>query len=297
MTRFRCAVRFWMWFATGLLLTSGCFDPGSALAPIETSLGATNLSTQFYVVFQIRARGDSDTEFATTALLPPGATERIRFFDLLGDPCPARLDLRVFLFERVAADVPIGLDPGEEILPEPIVSGEILDLPACGVQVVETYTVVNWDAPRGAGRIKIAQDTQIEEAIIAANLFPNVDAAWEVSGADTALPAPAVDPAPTEPIAGRVTLIDNTPLQDIGVLLRTRFRVRLDDGTASNDPDAGFGEPIAVTESDANGEFSFPRPAGAYRVELFSDNFAFRPAIIDLETPSEQIIVIAEPLP
>jgi hypothetical protein len=87
------------------------------------------------------------------------------------------------------------------------------------------------------------------------------------------------------------------PLADIGVLIRTRFRVRLDDADAGNDPDAGFGEPIAVTTTAADGTFLFERPPGAYRVELFSDAFAFRPAIIDLETPSERIIVLAEPLP
>ena len=284
---------------TLVLATVGCFDPGNALVPIETSLGATNLSTEFYVIFQIRTHAPEaqESDFATTALLPPGATQRVRFLDLLGDPCPERVDLRVFLYERIDADVPIGLDPDEEVLPDPIASGEIRDLPACDLQVVETYTVVNWDAPRGQARIKIAQDTLIEQAIVAADLFPNVDAAWEVSGVDAALPGPPIEPAPSNAIAGRVALIDGTPLADIGVLLRTRFRVRLDDDIAANDPDAGFGEPIAVTESDADGGFSFPRPAGAYRVELFSDHFAFRPAIIDLETPSERIVVIAEPLP
>ncbi len=251
------------------------------------------------MVFQVRASADgsTDDDYAATPLLPPGATHRVRFLDLLGDPCPRRVDLRVFLFERVNSDLPIGSDPGEQVVADPHASAEMLGVPACDTQVVETYTIVNWDAPLGQARVKLAQDTQIDSAIRASGIFPNVDAAWEVTGVDALLAPPDPIAAPNLPIAGEVIALDGSPLPGIGVLIRTRFRLRLDDGTASNDPDAGFGEPIAVTATDAIGEFAFARPAGAYRVELFSDNFAFRPAIIDLETPSERIIVIAEPLP
>lgn len=288
------------YLTTALLLATGCSsNPESLLPPIETSLGATNLSTEFYVVFQVRASvdGSTDDNYAATPLLSPGATHRARFLDLLGDPCPQRVDLRVFLFERVNSDLPIGSDPGEQVVTGPHASAEILSVPACDTQVVETYTIVNWDAPFGQARVKLAQDTQIDAAIRASGMFSNVDAAWEVTGVDTRLASPDPIAATNVPIAGEVIALNGLPVPGIGVLIRTRFRLRLDDGTASNDPDAGFGEPIAVTSTDANGEFAFARPAGAYRVELFSDHFAFRPAIIDLETPSERIIVIAEPLP
>ena len=79
-------------------------------------------------------------------------------------------------------------------------------------------------------------------------------------------------------------------------MIRTRFRVRLSDDDPSNDPDAGFGEPIDFTETDAAGEFSFDRPPGAYRIEFFSDDFSFRPATIDVESPLDVILTVAEPL-
>lgn len=287
-------------FTTALLLATGCgLNPDSLPPPIETSLGATNLSTEFYVVFQVRASADgsTDEDYVATPLLPPGATHRERFLDLLGDPCPQRVDLRVFLFERVNTDLPIGSDSGEQVVTDPHTSAEILSVPACDTQVVETYTIVNWDAPFGQARVKLAQDTQIDAAIRASGVFPNVDAAWEVTGVDARLAPPDPIAATNLPIAGEVIALNGSPVPGIGVLIRTRFRLRLDDGNTSNDPDAGFGEPIAVTATDVNGAFAFDRPAGAYRVELLSDNFAFRPAIIDLETPSDRIIVIAEPLP
>ena len=91
-------------------------------------------------------------------------------------------------------------------------------------------------------------------------------------------------------------MADGSGVADIGVLLRTRFRIRLTDDDADNDPDAGFGDPIAVTATDANGEFSFNRPPGAYRIEFFSDDFAFLPAFIDVEAPIGVISTIVEPL-
>lgn len=281
-------------------LAAGCTDVwNEGLRPIETSLGATNLSAAHYVVFQIRVHETENHEedYASTPLLPPGATHRIRFLDILGDPCPPRVDLRVFLFARVNGEVPIGLDPGEELEPEPHAAGEVLNLPACDTQVVETYTVVNWDAPRGLARVKIAQDTRIDAAIRSANIFSNVDAVWEIVGVDSGLWAPPAAPAVSAPISGEVIRSNGSPVAGVGVLLRTRFRVRLDDGNAGNDPDAGFGAPIAVTATDANGAFFFERPPGAYRVEFFSDDLAFRPAVVDLETPSERIVILAEPRP
>jgi hypothetical protein len=146
--------------------------------------------------------------------------------------------------------------------------------------------------------VKLAQDTPIDNAIRAMALFPNADSAWEFQGVNPAL---AGEPLPTSPeklpIRGRVLDANGAPLEGVGVLLRSRFRVRLDDNASTNDPDAGFAEPMAVTETDANGEFSFSRPAGAYRVEAFADDLLFRPAVADVEAPIDEVIIIAEPVP
>jgi hypothetical protein len=266
--------------------------------PIETSFGFTNFSTRFYAALRIRVHGDDGAAaYFATPLLPPGATERVRFLDSIGQECPPSLDFQVFLYARVNADVPIGLDPEETVDPSPLVAGEVLQVPACAIQPLETYTIVNFDAPEGQARVKFAQATPVEQAIRELDLFPNPDAAWEVSGVDAALAA-AVPPPPAErvPISGRVSLSDGTGLEGVGVLIRTRFRVRLPDDDASNDPDAGFGEPIDVVATDADGRFEFLRPGGAYQVEFFADDLLFRPPTLELETPSDVIVVIAEPL-
>ncbi|MCH7813207.1 MAG: hypothetical protein IID40_04210 [Planctomycetes bacterium] len=230
-----------------------------------------------------------------TPLLPPGATYRQRFFDAVGESCPEAVDLRVWLYRRINGDLPIGLDPDEEVEPAPLAAGEVLGLPACAVQPVE-YTVVNWEAPDGQARVKVGQGTPIEEAIRAAGLFPNVDATWEIDGVTAGLDDAPPPPAVRQIIAGRVVLADGTAAEGVGVLIRTRFRLRLTDDDPSNDPDAGFGEPIDFTTTAAEGSFSFARPPGAYRVEFFSDDWAFRPAIIDVEAPIGAILTVAEPL-
>jgi hypothetical protein len=265
---------------------------------IETSFAFTNFSTRHYAVLEIRDHADAGGAYYETPLLAPGATHRVRFLDSVSSSCPGSLDLRVRLYRRINAGAPIGLDDGEAVEATPVAAGRIENIPACDVQVLETFTIVNWDAPEGTARVKLAQDTLIDEAIRAADLFPNTDAAWEFDGVDPELsgletPGHAED----SPIAGRVTLADGTPVADVGILVRTRFRTRLDDGDAANDPDAGFGEPIDVAVTDADGRYRFDRPPGAYQLEFFSDNFLFRPVSITLETPSEVIDVIAEPVP
>lgn len=275
---------------------SSC-GPTFVTLPIETGVGFTNLSSQYYAAFQVRSAGDENDWFSSD-LLPPGATQRMRFLESLDSPCPDRLDVRLWLYQRIDDDLPIGLDEVEDVIETPIAAGEILDLPACAIATVETYTIVAWDAAEGVGRVKFAQATPIDEHIRSIDLFPNADAVWEFEGVANGLgvqPPPTV--APSLPIAGRVVTPNGEPVADVGVLVRTRFRVRLDDGDDGNDPDAGFGEPIAFTSTDADGEFRFDRPAGAYRVEFFSDDFAFRPAQQDVETPMDALVVIAEPLP
>lgn len=281
-----------------LVVLAGCDSSGGLDTPIETSFAFTNFSTQYYAALRIRPHDDADTSgFAQSALLAPGATYRRRFTDEFVGGCPAALDLVVLLYKRVNDDMPIGLDPTEDVEQAPVAAGRVDDIPACGVQPLETFTIVNWDAPEGQARVKLAQSTPVDTAIRASGRFPNPDAAWEFDGVDPAIPNPAPPDAPAfGSIAGRVTTADQTPVAGIGVLIRTRFRVRLNDNDTTNDPDAGFGEPFDVTETDADGRFRFTRPPGGYRVEFFSDDFLFRPAIIDVEAPVATITTVVEPI-
>ncbi len=268
--------------------------------PIETDFLFLNLSRQSYASIQLRehtADTDlADAPFSSTPLLAPGAALRGRFLDLIGSACPQDLDLRIMLYRRTNDDLPIGLDAGEQVDVQPVVAGEVLNLPACSVATLAAYTIVNWDAPEGTARVKIAQDTAVDDEIRRSGRFDNIDAAWEVVGVSPELadsPPPVL--AESVPVGGRVTLADGTGVERVGVLLRTRFRTRLDDSDVTNDPDVGFADPIAFTETDADGGFAFERPPGAYQVEFFSDDYLFRPPDVIVELPIEQMIIVAEP--
>ncbi|GJM24332.1 MAG: hypothetical protein DHS20C16_07470 [Phycisphaerae bacterium] len=286
-------------FVAMIALSGGCNAVDNiANLPIETSFAFTNFSKTTYAALRIRAHDDTDsTPYFRTELLAPGATQRQRFVDALGEGCPNTLDLQVLIYERVNSDVPIGLDDGEVVGGTPTVAGEILDVPACGVQPLETYTIVSWDTESGQSRVKLAQDTPVDAAIRAINLFDNTDATWDVDGVDPAFASDAPPELATfEPIAGQVLLADGSGVEGVGVMLRTRFRVRLNDNDPTNDPDAEFGDPITFMFTDADGAFSFERPPGGYRLEFFSDDVAFRPAIIDVEPPIQSVLVVAEPI-
>lgn len=300
-SRSRCLV--------GLLLivvsaTVSCDLSGPTLigVPVETRFAFVNFSKTHYASLAVRIHCGDDcvdptSEYVKTPLLAPGAIYRVDFRTLLGTGCPDALDFRLFVYRRANADVPIGLDDGEVPEQDPVVAGTLENIPACNVQALVGYTVVNWDAPDGTARVKIAQGSAVETALRDSGEFANVDVAWELEGVDPALadqPPPAL--APAEPIGGRVTLADGSGVEGVGVLIRSRFRVRLDDADSDNDPDAGFSDPIAFTTTDADGAFSIDRPAGGYRVEFFSDDSSFRPPVMDLETPVDVIQVIAEPL-
>lgn len=264
---------------------------------IETRFSFVNFSRSAYAAIGVRDSSAASEDFAFSPLLPPGAIFRADFRELTQVGCPGSVDLRLLVYRRVNDTVPIGLDEGEAVEQTPSVAGEVLDVPACRVEPLVTYTVVNWDAPDGEARVKIAQGSAVEEQIRTSGIFPNVDAAWEIEGVAASL-ASAAPPAPltTESISGRVTLPDGSGVAGVGVLLRTRFRVRLSDGDTSNDPDAGFSDPIAFTSTDESGAFSINRPAGGYQLEFFSDDLTFRPAAVTLETPIEVVQIIAEPL-
>ncbi len=282
------------------LLLAGCGVVGSSAPelPIETSFSFTNLSLTMYAQLALRPSSDGDAaDYFTTPLLAPGVTYRRRFLETLDEACPERLDLRVLLFSRVNEDVPIGLDVGEAVQEVPVVAGAVADVPACDGPVVETYTIVNWDAPSGTAMVKLAQATPVEELIRSLDLFPNLDAAWEIEGVASGMEnVPPQTLAEVDPIEGRVITADGTGVGNIGVLLRSRFRVRLTDDDATNDPDAGFGDPIDFVVTDTDGTFQFDRPPGAYRIEAFSDDFAFRPASTDVESPVDTLWFVAEPI-
>ena len=262
--------------------------------PVETRFAFTNLSIGAYAALEMRAHGDPD--YVTLPLLPPGGTYRDDFTEVLGNACPGALDFRLLLYRRVNGSIPIGLDTGEAVETTPMVAGEVLGVPACDVEPVEVYTIVNWESPEGTAKIKFAQDTPVDTRIRQLGLFPNADVAWEIAGVDPTLATIAPPSlAPSDAIAGRVVGRNGAGIENIGVLLRTRWRARLDDTNASNDPDSGYSAPIAVTKTDNNGRFSLARPAGVYRVEVFQDGYLFRPDVMDVETPLSEIIFVAEP--
>lgn len=294
MNRWKVGIVFCVTIFISMICSCGS---GFTSLPVETRFSFVNLSTRFYAVLGIRETGGASTTFMKTSLLPPGALVRADFRDFLQTGCPDSLDLQVFLYRRIDESVPIGLDMGEAVESTPIAAGQVLNIPACSVEPLVTYTIVNWDADEGTARVKIAQGSDVENRIRASNIFPNVDAAWEINGINPTL-AGAVPPAltPTDSISGKVALAGGMGVSGIGVLLRTFFRTRFDDLDETNDPDSGYSAPIAFTITDSSGAFTLDRPAGAYKIEFFSDNHTFRPAEITVETPIGIITSIAEPL-
>lgn len=272
--------------------------------PVDTELGFMNLSTRYYAAFEIRAHDAGGSQpFVSTDLFAPGAVFRVDCVELIGKQCPASLDVRVLLYKRVLdgqdPPVPIGLDETEAVEPQPIAAGEFSGVPGpCAVfPPVGTYTIVNWDTDAGHARVKFAQDSQVDTLIQWLNVFGNDEAVWDLTGvADdlaNAAPPPLMESAA---LAGRVTLVNGTGVAGVGVLLRTRYRVRMDDNDAANDPDAGYGDPIDYRITDESGYFQFDRPPGVYQLEFFSDDYAFAPATVEVETPLSTIGVLADPL-
>lgn len=266
--------------------------------PLETNVSFLNFSTQYYAVIGIRAHASSGVAnvYMYSPLLAPGGTMRKSFYEITGSGNPASIDLRLLLYRRLHPDVPIGLDD-ETVDPAPIVAGEITDVPASSVQTLETYTIVNWDAPAGQARVRIAQCSLIDEALRKSGRFANSDNAWEINGVDPALATmspPSL--AAAAPIIGRVVLAKGAGVEAVGVLVRARYRVRLNCSDTENENDGGYGDPIAIARTDATGRFEIPRPAGIYELEFFSDDYAFRPGIQRIETPLDPITVLAEPL-
>jgi hypothetical protein len=263
-----------------------------------------NLSTRFYAAFEIRAHeADGSQPFVSTRLLAPGAIFRVDSNELIGEQCPDKLDVRVLLYRRVLdgqdPPVPIGMDETEAVEPQPIAVGEFSGVPGpCSVfPPVGTYTIVNWDAEAGRARVKFAQDSQVDALIESSNVFGNAEAVWDFTGVREDLANRAPPPLmESTALAGRVTLVDGTGVAGIGVLLRTRYRLRMDENNATNDPDAGYGDPIDYRSTDESGYFQFDRPPGVYQLEFFSDDYAFAPVAVEVESPLSTIRVLADPL-
>lgn len=295
--------RLALWMLTGLLaLTAGQSCPGLGPIfgelPVQTRFSVINFSQRFYAVIGIREHrpGEDANPYSYTDLTAPGVTVRADFDVVAESGCPNAIDLRLLLYRRTNEDMPIGLD--ETIEPAPIVAGEVLNVPVCSIQVLETFTIVNWDAPEGTGRVKLAQCSEIDQWLTTGGPFDNALGVWEIVGVDPAL-AGAAPPslADTSPITGRVVLSNGTGISGILVTVSPRWRDALDCGDPDNADDTGYGGPIAYDVTGTNGSFSIDRPAGVYRIELYGDGYAFRPAIIDVETPQQSMILLAEPVP
>ncbi len=260
-----------------------------------------NLAKELYVAVRLREHRPEgeESEFSDAVpLLAPGAIFRADFREVMDTGCPGSIDAQVLLYRRVNAEAPIGLDPGETVQPTPVAAQEIHNVPACCAGAVSTYTIVNWEPQDGLFRVKFAQDSPADDFIRSTGRFDNPDTAWEFTRVDPVLGVLPTPPHP-DPVAlsGRVVrVVDGVSVgvESVLVLLRTRFRVRLDDGNADNDPDDGHGDPIDFRTTDGNGVFSFERPAGAYLVEFASDSLDFRPQSVAIETPQSDIVSVAE---
>ena len=287
---------------TALLISCNAVPPSitAVVLPVETEFFLLNLSRQWYATIALRPAGGAEDAYAQSKLIPPGAVFRERFLELFPQTggCPDRLDLRVYLYKRVNDDVPIGEDPGERVGPQPVASGEILDVGACELVVVSTYTIVLRDSEEGVGVIKAAQATSGAQI----RTFEGVN-----------LPDPTQVPEMLEAgsLGGRVIAPDGSDVANVGVLLRTRFRVNDDDcDICPYDPECVdypqsschpqcfcYSDPIAVTATDADGRFSFDRPPGAYWVEAFADGLLFGPVWVEVESPIDNITIVAETEP
>lgn len=261
-------------------------EPVAVTLPVETEFFLLNLSRRWYATIGLRPT-DETGDFTQSKLIPPGAVFRERFLVLFPDTggCPDRLDLRVHLFKRIHEDLPIGLDPEEQVEPQAISSAEITDVEACEVVVLSTYTIVLLDSPEGTGVIRFAQESGGEQQrSFSGRNLPDL----------ANVPLRLLDDAP---LSGRVLFEDGSPAPDLGVLLRARFRVNVDDSELCPDEPVGlcFSEPIAFDITNEEGRFSFDRPPGAYMVEVFGDGLLFRPGFVVIESPIDNILFVAEP--
>ncbi len=285
----------------------------SGVLPVETEFFLLNLTRDRFLTVALRdndASGSGDARaFVQSPLIPPGAVLRQRFLDLFPETggCPDRLDVRAHVYELNAPDaqpgsIPIGGDPCvdnppdvSDVDPVAVASAEFLGVPACELIVLSTYTIVLRETEDVSGELVFAQGVPGLPGPVRRLTQPEL--------ADlTALP-PML---PAEPLTGRVLTQDGQPVGGIGVLLRTRFRITGNDEGKCPDADVCLGDepvglcysgPVALCRTANDGRFEFIRPPGAYRVEVFQDGFQFRPCSVIVESPLDNITIIAEPDP
>ena len=271
-------------------LLSCSIQPATLTLPFETEFFLLNLTRDRYLTVALR---DNDLEgtgddrlFVQSPLIPPGAVMRRRFFDLFPatQGCPDRLDLRVHLYKQTNPGEPVGrdpTDPGELFI---FASAEFLGVSACDLVVASTYTIVLRETETEPGDLVFVQD------------FGSASNVKTIPGkalADLEEVPPLLE---SEEFAGQILQRNGTPLENIGVLLRTRYRVAGDDTERCPDEPVGrcYSAPIAYDITNEQGRFSFDRPPGAYMVEPFADGFLFRPGFVILETPLNNATIIAE---
>lgn len=271
-------------------LLSCSLQPDTLTLPFETEFFLLNLTRDQYLTVALRDNDlqgtGNDRPFVQSPLIPPGAVMRRRFFDLFPETqgCPDRLDLRVHLYKQSNPSEPIGRDPTDP--GELFVSGsaEFLGVPACEVVVASTYTIVLRETENEPGDLVFVQGLGIA---------PIVRTIPDRALADLEEVPPLLE---SEELTGQVLMRDGTPLSDIGVLLRARYRVRKNDEELCPKEPVGrcYGAPIAYDITDEQGRFSFNRPPGAYMVQAFADGFLFRPGFVILESPLNNATIIAE---
>lgn len=271
-------------------LLSCSLQPATLTLPLETEFFLLNLTRDRYLTVALRDNDlqgtGNDRPFVQSPLIPPGAVMRRRFFDLFPETqgCPDRLDLRVHLYKQTNPGEPIGRDPTDPGELFAFASAEFLGVSACDLVVASTYTIVLRETETEPGDLVFVQD------------FESASNVRTISG--TALADLEEVPAllESQELGGQVVQPDGTPLSDIGILLRTRYRVTDNDFARCPDEPAGrcYGAPIAYDITDAQGRFSFDRPPGAYMVQAFADGFLFRPGFVILESPLNNATIIAE---
>lgn len=282
----------------------------SGVLPVETEFFLLNLTRNRFVTVALRdndASGVGNSRaFIQSPLIPPGAVLRQRFLDLFPETggCPDRLDVRAHVYELIASDSQPGSTPIaglpcvdhppdlSDVNPVAVASAEFSGVPACELIVLSTYTIVLRETEDVFGELVFAQGVPGLPAPVRRLTQPEIDDL-------PALPSMLQD----EPLTGQVLTPNGQPVGGIGVLLRTRFRITADDSGKCPDADICLGDepvgfcysgPVALCKTADDGRFEFNRPPGAYRVEVFQDGFEFRPCSVIVETPLNNITIIAE---
>jgi hypothetical protein len=130
----------------------------------------------------------------------------------------------------------------------------------------------------------------------ATDFLGNPDAVWEILNTDSTLAAEAPPAAaPGQPFAGGSSPLTAPPGKASACWFAPAGAATWIWPTQPRTVVSAT--PIDFTFTDADGNFSFTRPAGAYRVEVFADDLIFSPASADVEVPQTALVFIAEAIP